>query len=105
MIYGKERNKGIVLEKGRLKSVTIGENGCTLDDILVHNVSDPDDTIHYMLSRMSLPDLPVAMGVIRAYESRVYESMLTEQVEHARANTKIKTVNDLLRSGNTFQVD
>jgi 2-oxoglutarate ferredoxin oxidoreductase subunit beta len=105
MIYGKERNKGLILQKGRLKSVTIGENGYTLDDILVHDVSDPDDTIHYMLARMSLPNLPVAMGVIRAYESRVYESMLTEQIEYARTNTKIKTVNDLLRSGNTFQVD
>jgi hypothetical protein len=31
--------------------------------------------------------------------------MLTEQIEYARTNTKIKTVNDLLRSGNTFQVD
>ncbi len=105
MIYGKERNRGLILEKGRLKSVTIGENGFTLDDILVHNVSNPDDTVHYMLTRMSLPELPVAMGIIRAFESKVYESMLTEQVEHARKTTKIKTVNDLLRSGNTFQVD
>ena len=105
MIYGKERNKGLVLEKGRLKSVIIGENGYTLEDILVHDVRDPDDTVHYMLARMTLPDMPVAMGVIRAYQSRVYESMLSEQVEYARKNTKIKTVNELLRSGNTFQVD
>ena len=80
-------------------------NGYTIDDILVHDVKDPDDTIHYMLTRMSLPELPVAMGVIRAFESGVYESMLTDQVEHARKNTKIKNVNDLLRCGNTFQVD
>jgi 2-oxoglutarate ferredoxin oxidoreductase subunit beta len=105
MIYGKERNKGLVLEKGRLKSVIIGEDGYTIDDILVHDVQDPDDTVHYMLARMSLPELPVAMGVIRAFESRVYESMLVEQVEYAKENTKIKSVNDLLRSGNTFQVD
>jgi len=34
MIYGKERNKGLVLEKTRLKAVIIGENGYTQDDIL-----------------------------------------------------------------------
>jgi len=105
MLYGTESNKGLVLEKGRLKSVTLGENGITLDDILIHDVKDPDDTVHYMLTRMSLPDLPVAMGVIRSCECPVYESMLFDQVEYARKETSIKTVNELLRSGNTFQVD
>ncbi len=105
MLYGKDKSKGLVLEKGQLKSVIIGENGFTLEDILVHDEKVPDDTIHYMLARMSLPELPVAMGVIRACECRVYESMLVDQVEHAQRNTKIKTVNDLLRSGNTFEVE
>jgi 2-oxoglutarate ferredoxin oxidoreductase subunit beta len=105
MIYGKERNKGLIIEKGRLKSVTIGENGYALKDILVHDEKIPDDTIHYMLARMTLPELPVAMGVIRACDTRVYESMLVDQIEHARKTTKINTVNELLRSGNTFQVD
>jgi len=34
MIFGKEKNKGIVLDHGHLKVVTIGENGFTEDDIL-----------------------------------------------------------------------
>ncbi len=105
MIYGKEKDKGLVLEKGRIKSVVIGKNGYTIDDILVHDVKDADDTIHYMLTRMSLPDLPVAMGIIRSCASLVYESMLVEQIEQAQKNSKIKTVNDLLRSGNTFEVE
>ena len=65
----------------------------------------PDDTIHYMLTRMTLPDLPVAMGVIRACESPVYESLLTAQVEQARKSSKITCMNELLRSGNTFEVE
>ena len=105
MIYGKERNKGLVLEKGKLKSVTIGKDGFTLDDILIHDVRDPDDTIHYMLTRMSLPELPVAMGVIRSCESTVFESLLKAQVDVAREEINITTVNELLRSGNTFEVE
>ena len=104
MIFGKERNKGLIIEKGRLKVVTIGENGITLDDILIHDIEDPDDTTHYMLSRMSLPDFPVAMGVIRSYDCKVYESMLYDQIKAAKEKSKIKCMDDLLNSGNTFEV-
>jgi 2-oxoglutarate ferredoxin oxidoreductase subunit beta len=105
MLYGKEKEKGLILEKGRLKSVTLGEDGYTIDDILVHDEKVPDDTIHYMLARMSLPHLPVAMGVIRACQTPVYESMLVEQIRNARENTKVRNVSELLHSGNTFRVD
>lgn len=105
MIYGAERNKGLVMENGRLKAVTIGQNGYTMDDILVHDIRDPDDTTHYMLTRMSLPEFPVAMGVIRSCETTVYESMLYDQIAAAKERSKIKTINDLLHSGNTFEVE
>jgi 2-oxoglutarate ferredoxin oxidoreductase subunit beta len=104
MVFGKDRNKGLVMENSRLKVVKIGENGYSLDDILIHNVTDPDDTIHYMLARMTLPDYPVAMGVIRSWESTVYESLLYEQISSAREKSSLKTVNDLLTSGNVFEI-
>jgi 2-oxoglutarate/2-oxoacid ferredoxin oxidoreductase subunit beta len=105
MIFGKERNKGIRYRCNRLEVVTIGENGITEDDLMVHDATNPDDSMHYNLVRMGLPEYPVAMGVIRAAESTVFESMMHEQVTHAKAETKIRTVNDLLRSGNTFKID
>ncbi len=105
MIFGEEGKKGLIMERGRLKAVTIGENGYKMEDILVHDDKDPDDTTHYMLARMALPELPVAMGVIRAWGSTVYESLLTSQIAAARKQSKIKTVNDLLHSGNTFEVE
>ena len=105
MIFGKEGKKGLVMERGRLKAVTIGESGYKMEDILVHDDKDPDDTTHYMLTRMALPELPVAMGVIRAWGSTVYESLLTSQIAAAKKQSKIKTVNDLLHSGHTFEVE
>ena len=104
MIFGKERNKGLVLEKTRLKSVDIRENGYTQDDILVHDVTLNDPSIHYMLARMALPEFPVAMGVIRAVESPTYESLLYSQISSNKAKSPLKTMNDLLRSGNVFEV-
>ncbi|MDP4184815.1 MAG: 2-oxoacid:ferredoxin oxidoreductase subunit beta, partial [Bacteroidota bacterium] len=41
MIFGANNEKGIVFEKGRLKAVTIGQDGYTLDDILVHDAEEP----------------------------------------------------------------
>ncbi|RUA29214.1 MAG: 2-oxoacid:ferredoxin oxidoreductase subunit beta [Bacteroidetes bacterium] len=102
MIFGKEKNKGLVLDGLKLKAVTIGEDGYTMDDILVHNAYDDDPTMAFLLVRMSLPELPVAMGVIRAYKSVVYDVALEEQVEQVKANSKIKNMNDLVNSGNTF---
>jgi len=102
MIFGKEKNKGIVLEGLKLKAVTIGEDGYTMDDILVHDAYDTDPTMAFLLARMSLPELPVAMGVIRAFKTVVYDIALEEQIEHIKANSKIKNMNDLVNSGNIF---
>ncbi len=104
MIFGKDRNKGLVLEKTQLKVVKIGENGYTPDDILVHDAKIVDPAIHYMLASMMLPDFPVAMGVIRAVESPTYESLLYDQISASKKQSNIKTVDDLLRSGNVFEV-
>ena len=37
MIFGAENNKGLVLNGFKLEVVTIGENGVSEDDILVHD--------------------------------------------------------------------
>jgi len=103
MIFGKERNKGLMMRCNRLEAVTIGENGVTEKDIIVHNARDEDDTNHYRLVRMMLPEFPVAMGVVRDVESTVYETALYNQVDQAKKKTKIHTVDELIRSGNVFE--
>jgi 2-oxoglutarate/2-oxoacid ferredoxin oxidoreductase subunit beta len=105
MIFGKERNKGLIMNGPELKVVKIGENGVTLQDILVHNAHCACDSLHYMLVRMKLPEYPVAMGVIRAWGTEVYEDLLYNQVKEAKERSKISTVNDLLHSGNTFLIE
>ncbi len=103
MIFGKERNKGLRFRNNKMEVVTIGENGVTEQDLIVHNAHDEDDTNHYRLVRMTLPDFPVAMGVVRSVESTAYETALYDQVDHAKQKTKIHTVDDLIHSGNVFE--
>jgi len=104
MIFGKNRDQGLMQSGSKFIVVTIGENGIKKEDILVHNAHNPDDTRHYMLSRMSRPKFPVAMGIIRQWKTGVYECMLNKQIREAKKKSKIHSVNDLLRSGNTFRI-
>jgi len=103
MIFGKERNRGLMWKGNQMEVVTIGENGVTEQDLIVHNAFDPDDVNHYRLVRMELPHYPVAMGVIRSVEENTYETDLHNQVKHARETSKIKSMDDLLMSGNVFE--
>ena len=105
MIFGKNREKGIVLRCNRFEVVTIGKDGITEKDILVHNARDGEDTTHYMLSRMTLPDFPVALGMIRAVESTVFESLMHNQIMAAKEKATYKNMDDLMRSGNVFEIN
>jgi 2-oxoglutarate ferredoxin oxidoreductase subunit beta len=104
MIFGKNRDKGIVLHGLKLDVVKIGERGITEKDVLVHDVHNVNPGIHYMLAGMKYPEHPFALGVIRAVKSQTYNDAMMEQHETVQASSKIKCVDDLLKSGSTWEV-
>jgi 2-oxoglutarate ferredoxin oxidoreductase subunit beta len=104
MIFGKNRDKGLIQSGPKFKVVKIGENGITEKDILIHDAHNPDDTRAYMLSRMTLPEYPVAMGILRAWQSTVYEDILYKQIKEFKEKRQVKCVDDLLTSGNVFKI-
>lgn len=102
MIFGKESDKGLILEGLKLKVVKIGENGITEKDILIHDAAEPNPGIQYMLANMKYPEYPVALGVIRAVPGATYEKELENQIEQVRSKSKIKNMDDLLNSGSVW---
>jgi 2-oxoglutarate/2-oxoacid ferredoxin oxidoreductase subunit beta len=104
MIFGSEMNKGLMSVKGKLKVVTIGEDGITADDILVHDAYEPDPSLHLALVNMGLPNFPVAMGVIRSVESPVYDQEMVAQINDIKEISSVRCMDDLLHSGNTWVV-
>ena len=52
MLFGANKEKGLVLDGLRLKVVTIGEEGYTLDDVLTHDAHCEDTALHTMLASM-----------------------------------------------------
>ena len=106
MLFGADKQKGIVFENMKLKVVTVGEDGYTLDDVLTHDAHQRDTTLHSMLAAMKYPDYPVALGVIRAVEdATVYDREVARQVEEVKDQSKIHSVDELLHSGATWEIE
>ncbi len=104
MLFGEENEKGLIMENGRLKVAIIGKNGVTEDDILVHDAKEIDPTLHMALINMSLPDMPVAFGVIRAVSAPVYDVEMEAQIKQVQQTRKITCADELFNSGNTWNV-
>lgn len=104
MLFGAENQKGLIFEKGRLKVATIGVNGITEDDILVHDATEPDPTLHMALINLQLPEFPVVFGVVRSVAAPVYDVEMEAQIKQVQQKRKISCVDDLLLSGNTWEV-
>ena len=102
MIFGKEKDKGIVLRGTHLEVVKIGENDITEEDLLVHDPYKVDSGIHVMLSSMMPPEFPAALGVIRSVKSETFEDAVWKTIKYEKKNSKLKSVDDLLRTGNTW---
>lgn len=101
MIFGKDRNKGLVLDGLSLKTVEIGKDGITEKDILVHDAVNPDPTLHLMLARLQMP---VVVGVLRAVPDVTVEEIYYERMMQIKQKSQFKSVNELFTSGETYEV-
>lgn len=104
MIFGKDRNKGIIVDGLKLKVATIGENGVTEADILTHDEKEVDNLMHLRLAMMHHQGLPLAVGVIRSVDAPVYDQEVEKQIADVQAKSKIKSLRQFLLSGETWEV-
>lgn len=104
MIFGANGDKGLVQDGFGLKAVTIGQDGYTLDDVLVHDAHCQSNFLHQQLAMMDGHDLPLAIGVIRDVDSPSYETAVEEQVYDVRAHHGFNSLRQLILAGNTWEV-
>ena len=105
MIFGKDRNKGIRMNGAHPEVVTIGENGITEADILVHNINLEDPSVAFMLARMEQPDFPQPVGVFRAVERPSYDKMMADQIDSAIAKSGPGNLEKLIYTGDMWTVE
>jgi 2-oxoglutarate ferredoxin oxidoreductase subunit beta len=104
LLFGKDNKKGIRLNGLKLEVVTLGENGITEKDILVHDAHTEDPTVHLMLARLGPPHFPMALGVIREVRTTTYDEAIAEEHEKITKNARYHSVDDLLKSGETWEI-
>jgi 2-oxoglutarate ferredoxin oxidoreductase subunit beta len=104
LIFGKERNKGIRLSGMDMEVVTIGENGVTAADILVHNENAAHSGLAFSLGQFESPDFPIPFGVFRDVDKPSYESLSKQLSESALAAKGRGDLQRLLNSGETWTI-
>lgn len=105
MLFGKDLERGLVRDGFLLKAVTVGQDGYTLDDVLVHDAHCTSNFLHQQLAMMDGHDLPLAIGVIRDVDSPVYDREVEQQVEEVRAKHGFDKLRDMILAGDTWTVE
>jgi len=105
LIFGKNKDNGIRLVPNQmaLEVVTIGKNGISVDDILIHD--ETNKMAAYLLADMKSPAFPIAIGVLYCNPTTTYEAAVHEQMLSEIEKTPQPDLNSLLRQGSTWTVD
>jgi 2-oxoglutarate ferredoxin oxidoreductase subunit beta len=105
MLFGKNRDMGLRLHGLKPAVVRLGVDGITEADVLVHDETSEDPTIHFMLARIYWPDFPVPVGVIRDVRRPTHDELVTGQLQAAVTRHGEGDLARLLRSGDTWTVE
>ncbi len=102
MLFGKERDKGIWLDRcGKPKVVELG-HGVEEEELLIHD--EHDEAKAFMLSRMMHPHFPEPMGVFYQIQDFCYEQLLEQQITDAVERNGQGDLQKLLYTGDCYEV-
>lgn len=105
MLFGKDNEMGLVRDGFLLKAVKVGEDGYSIDDVLVHDAHTPSNFLHQQLAMMDGESLPLALGVIRDVQAPVYNEEIEKQVAEVRARKNFSSLRDMVMAGETWTVE
>jgi 2-oxoglutarate ferredoxin oxidoreductase subunit beta len=104
LLFGENKEFGLMQEGFGLKVVKLGENGITEKDILVHDAHCEDNTLQLKLAFMQGPDFPIALGVIRDVEAPTYDDGVYAQIEEVSEKKNYHNFEELLLTNDTWEV-
>ena len=104
MIFGKDRNKGIRLNGLTPEVVEIGKD-CAIDDLLIHDETAEEPTLANLLSRMTNPEFPEVVGILRAVKKPTFDEQIDKQVTDAIAKKGPGKMEDLFKAEEIWTVE
>jgi len=106
MIFGENNDRGLIInENGKLEIVNLKQFGVNIRDILTHDAHEPNPFLHLQLANMQYPEMPVALGVIRKVDATTYDEAMEKQITTIENQSKINSMDELLNSGYTWNVE
>lgn len=104
LIFGKDKNKGIIMDGFVPKVVTIGENGITEEDILIHDEKMSSPLYSQTLAMMRYPEYPVPLGIFRMVDKPCYDELVQKQIEDVTAKKGKMTIQQVIEKTETWIV-
>jgi 2-oxoglutarate ferredoxin oxidoreductase subunit beta len=104
LIFGAESNKGLRIKEGVmwLEVITIGEDGITEDDVMLHD--ETNRSLAMLLASTKPPAFPVALGVLYCDPAPTYDGAVYDQVNAIKGDKGDGDFDKLLRRGHTWEV-
>lgn len=102
LIFGQDKNRGIRLKSLSPEVVTLGEEGVTEEDLLVHETTRPRSTYAHFLANMNFPNQPTPIGIFYRAEQPTYEDLLTQQLNDAKATQGPGDLQQLIQGSNAW---
>lgn len=103
LLFGKNKEKGIRLN-GLVPEVVDAATAAP-GEILTHQPDHPSPLYSQMLASLGLPDFPTPIGVIRKIQRPTYESLVSKQIDEAKAKKGDGSWKELLHGDSTWTVE
>jgi 2-oxoglutarate/2-oxoacid ferredoxin oxidoreductase subunit beta len=106
LLFGKDGKKGLRVDPRTmaLEVVTVGENGVTEKDVLVHDAKREDPTIAFMLAGLTnRAGFPTPIGIFRDVRKPTGEEMTWQIIEDTKQK-KASDLQKLLRGGDSWTI-
>ncbi|MCI5072561.1 2-oxoacid:ferredoxin oxidoreductase subunit beta [bacterium] len=105
MVFGKNMDKGIMINSANELTVEQLGKDKTEKDCLVHNSDINNLGIHHQLAQMNLPNFPVPMGIVRQHSRPIYDQLINEQLDAVIKQKGEGNLQELIKGPQTWQVD
>ena len=103
LVFGKNRDKGLKLDGFTPSVVSLTDGSHSVNDLIVHN--EHDSTLAFILANMTYnPALPRPIGIFQAIERSTYDHEMTLQIGRAMEKKGRGTLETLLSSGETWEI-
>jgi 2-oxoglutarate ferredoxin oxidoreductase subunit beta len=104
LVFGQNRDKGIIIDGFKPKVVSLTDGNYSLDDLLIHD--EKDSTLAFILGNMTYnPDLPRPLGIFQSLDRPSYDDSVQEQIDREIASKGEGDIKELLTGNDSWLVN